>query len=299
MAKTERRVEDIVGDGGEMAEALEAVVAVAEDQGTVAWGDVSEDLSSGQWGRLIESGLLVDADGDGFVLDDPEGVREALADSEADVGPVSSSSGDKDLSWSRYDKLAGLGVLVLFISYTQTGLRSTFAGAVDVFLGPLNAILPFHVMVMILAIVTGLWTAILQDNLMDTDVIADYQETQQKYKEKIDQAKEQGDDDRVKELRQEQMEEMDIGVFKAQFKPMVWIMLFTIPAFLWIYWMILDVGVTTAGPAMVIPLYGEVPQWTTAVLGPIQLWLVWYFVCSLSFSQIMRKALNVQTSPTG
>jgi uncharacterized membrane protein (DUF106 family) len=95
------------------------------------------------------------------------------------------------------------------------------------------------------------------------------------------------------------MENMDTGIFKAQFRPMVWIMLLTIPAFLWMYWMILDVGVSAAQPALVIPLYGEVPTWTTAVVGPIQIWLVWYFVCSLGFSQIMRKALNVQTSPTG
>jgi uncharacterized membrane protein (DUF106 family) len=50
---------------------------------------------------------------------------------------------------------------------------------------------------------------------------------------------------------------------------------------------------------MVLPLVGEVSTWQTSVLGPVQLWLVWYFVCSLSFSQILRKALNVQTSPMG
>jgi len=282
MAKTERRVEDLVADAG-MADALQSVLEVADEQGTVTWDDVSDDISSGQWGRLIESGLLVDGDG-GFVRDDTD---------------AAASSGDGDLSWSRYDKVAAGGVLLLFLAYTQQGLRSTFAGVMDVLLGPVDALLPFHVVVMILAILTGLWTSILQDNLMDPSVMGDYQETQQEYKEKIQAAKEAGDDERVKELRQEQMEEMDFGIFKAQFRPMVWIMLLTIPVFLWIYWMILDVGVTTQGPAMVLPLVGEISTWRTAVVGPIQLWLVWYFVCSLSFSQVMRKALNVQTSPMG
>ena len=294
MAKTERRVEDLVGDGEEMADALSAVLAVADEKGTVSWGDVSDDLSSGEWGRLIESGLLVDADGDGFVLDDPEGVREALSEAEP------AESEEKDLSWSRRDKLAGLGVLLLFLAYSQQGLRDVIAGdGINLVLGPLNATLPFHVVVLVLALATGLWTAVLQDNMMDTSIMSDYQETQQEFKEKIEEAKERDDDERVKELRQEQMEEMDLGVFKAQFRPMVWIMLLTIPVFLWIYWMVLDGHVIETGTAMVLPLVGEVSTWQTAVVGPIQLWLVWYFVCSLSFSQIMRKALNVQVSPTG
>ncbi len=294
MAKTERRVEDIVGDGEQMADALSAVLDVADEQGTVSWGDVSDDLSSGEWGRLIESGLLVDAGGDGFVLDDPEGVREALSEAEP------TESEEQDLSWSRRDKLAGLGVLLLFLAYSQRGLRDVIAGdGIDLVLGPLSATLPFHVIVLILALATGLWTAVLQDNMMNTNIMSDYQETQQEFKEKIEEAKERGDDERVKELRQEQMEEMDLGVFKAQFRPMVWIMLLTIPVFLWIYWMVLDGHVVETGTAMVLPLVGEVSTWQTAVIGPIQLWLVWYFVCSLSFSQIMRKALNVQVSPTG
>ena len=294
MAKTERRVEDIVGDGEEMADALSAVLDVADEQGTVSWGDVSDDLSSGEWGRLIESGLLVDAGGDGFVLDDPEGVREALSDAEPD------ESEENDLSWSRRDKLAGVGVLLLFLAYSQQGLRDVIAGdGINLVLGPLNATLPFHVIVLILALATGLWTAVLQDNMMDTSIMSDYQETQKNFKEKIEEAKERDDDERVKELRQEQMEEMDLGVFKAQFRPMVWIMLLTIPVFLWIYWMVLDGHVVETGTAMVLPLVGEVSTWQTAVVGPIQLWLVWYFVCSLSFSQLMRKALNVQVSPTG
>jgi uncharacterized membrane protein (DUF106 family) len=296
MASTGRKVDRLAEDGEEMTEALSAVLSVADDQGTVTWGDVSEELSSGQWGRLIESGILVDAGGDGFVVDDPEGVRDALE--EADAAP-SEDDDDDDLSWSRWDKLAGLGVLALFLGYSMRGIRSTIGGVIDVFLGPLNAVLPFHVVVLILAIVTGLWTAVLQDNLMDSSLMAEYQEQQKEFKQRIEEAKERDDDEAVKRIREEQMENMDTGIFKAQFRPMVWIMLLTIPAFLWMYWMILDVGVSAAQPALVIPLYGEVPTWTTAVVGPIQIWLVWYFVCSLGFSQIMRKALNVQTSPTG
>ncbi len=48
-----------------MTDALSTVLAAADENGTVTWGDVSDDLTSGEWGRLIESGLLIDADGEG------------------------------------------------------------------------------------------------------------------------------------------------------------------------------------------------------------------------------------------
>jgi len=297
MARTARKVEELASDGEEMKEALSAVLAVADEQGTVTWPDVSDDLSTGQWGRLIETGLLVDADGDGFVLDDPEGVREALDETEPE--PTGGSDEDRDLSWSKWDKVAAVVVLGFFLGYTQPPIRAVVGGVIDLALGPLNATLPFHIVVMILAIVTGVWTAVLQDNLMNTEIMSEYQEKQQKFKDRINEAKERGDDEAVKRIREEQMGAMDTGIFKAQFRPMVWIMLFTIPVFLWMYWMILDVGVSASQPAMVLPLIGEVATWRTAVLGPVQVWLVWYFVCSLGFSQIMRKALNVQTSMAG
>jgi uncharacterized membrane protein (DUF106 family) len=48
---------------------------------------------------------------------------------------------------------------------------------------------------------------------------------------------------------------------------------------------------------IVLPVAGEV-GWNVSILGPIQAWIVWYFVCSMSFTQIIRKALNIQTTPT-
>ena len=75
---------------------------------------------------------------------------------------------------------------------------------------------------------------------------------------------------------------------------MVWIMLFTIPVFLWMYWMILEHPGELG--SMVIPLVGE-REWTAGVAGPIQVWIVWYFLCSMGFTQVIRKTFNIQTTP--
>ncbi len=294
MPRTAQKVDELAEEGKSMTDALSTVLAVAEEKGTVTWGDVSDDITSGEWGRLIEKGLLIDAGGEGFVLDDPDGVKEALG--ETDAKP-SSDDEDEDMSWSKYDKMAAVAVVGLFLGYSLPSIRAEIAGVMDVFIGPLETSLPFYIVVMILAMLTGAFTTILQDKLMGSNVMGDYQERNEELQEKRKRAKERGDDEALEEIREEQMALLseNTGMFKAQFRPMVWIMLLTIPVFLWLYWMVLDVGISASQPVMVLPLVGEVATWRSAVLGPIQIWLLWYFICSMGFNQILRKALNVQT----
>lgn len=295
MPRTARKVDELAEEGEEMTDALSAVLDVADQQGTVTWGDVSDEITSGQWGRLIEKGLLVDAGGEGFAVEDPEGIRDALGEAEP-----ADTDDDDDMSWSTYDKLAGLGVLGLFLGYSIPSVRSQVGSTIDIFFGPLNAVLPFYIVIIVLAILTGLYTTILQDTLMDTSMMGDYQERNKELQERLKRARERDDQEEIDRIQDEQMQLMseNAGMFKAQFRPMVWIMLLTIPVFLWLYWMVLDIGITAVEPVMVLPLIGEVSTWRTSVLGPIQAWLVWYFLASMGFNQILRKALNVQTSPS-
>ncbi|QGA82051.1 DUF106 domain-containing protein [Halomicrobium sp. LC1Hm] len=304
MARTAQKVESLASEGEDMTDALATVLAVAEEQGTVSWADVSDDLTSGQWGRLIEKGLLVDADGAGFVLSDPDGIRDALGEDSVETAAATSGDGDGDdegVNWTSYDKGAALVTVGLFAGYMQQDIRSLVGGTIDIVLGPLNDVVPFYVVILVLAIMTGLWSTLLQDNLMDSEVMGKYQEKMQDLQDRREAAKERGDDEALDEIQQEQMEAMgdQLGMFKAQFRPMVWIMLLTIPAFLWMYWMIRDGHIEAAETVMVLPLVGEVSNWQQGVLGPLQAWILWYFLCSLGFSQLLRKALNVQTSPTG
>ncbi|MEF8776681.1 MAG: DUF106 domain-containing protein [Haloarculaceae archaeon] len=296
MARTAQKVDELAADGESMTDALSTVLAVADEQGTVTWSDVSDDLTSGQWGRLIEKGLLVDAGGAGFVVDDPEGVRDALDEAEPEPDEE-----EDDTSWTTWDKLAAVGVVGLFLGYSQPGIRGVIGGVLDVALGPLNGMLPFYITILILSMLTGLYSSLMMDYLMDQDMMSDYQERQQELKERRKAAKERDDDEALDRIQDEQMEMMsdNVGVFKQQFRPMVWIMLLTIPVFLWLYWMVFDVGVAVGGEtAIVLPLIGGLGTWTTSALGPVQAWLVWYFICSMGFNQIIRKALHVQTSPT-
>jgi len=203
-----------------------------------------------------------------------------------------------DPSWSQWDKAAGLVALMLFPGYYFSSIRSTVGSAVDLVLGPLDSVLPFYIVILLLALLTGLVTTLLQANLMDMDVIEYYQGKMQELQERQEAARERGDDEELEEIREEQVSQMseNLGMFKEQFKPMVWSMLVIIPVFLWMYWNLRGGHITGAERDVVMPLAGSVDLKSGSV-GPAPTWLVWYFLCSLSFSQIVRKTLNVQTTP--
>ena len=312
MARSAKKAESLAEESQSMAAAMSHVLEVADEKGVVTWGDVSDDISSGEWGRLIEQGILVDVDGDGFVVDDPEGVREAIGESEPDTDTTTTSAsgdeadedadGDEDEGWSKWDKMAAGGTVLLFLGYSQAPIRNTIGGVIDIALGPLASVLPFYVMILVLAIFTSLNSAILQGKLMNMDKMGEYQQRMKDIQARRKEAKEQGDDEAIQAIQEEQMDAMgdQLGMFKEQFRPMVWIMLFTIPVFLWMYWKIGARGGVSHGlidATVILPLIGEV-GWTAGVVGPIQAWILWYFLCSMGFTQIIRKSLDIQTTPT-
>ncbi|ADQ66516.1 hypothetical protein C499_02127 [Halogeometricum borinquense DSM 11551] len=303
MVRIEQKVRDLVSSDPEMRNAVETVLERAND-GEVKWVDVKGDITSGHWGRLIEKGVLVDGD-EGFELADPEAARAGLENGSSGSSVSTSSSVDTDdlgeSSWSKYDKMAGVVTVGLFFAYWWQPLQRLIGSTMNVILGPLVEILPFYAVVMIIALATGLYSTLLQANLMNMEKMSAYQERMKDIQKRRKEAQKAGDDEALDRIQQEQMEAMgdQMGMFKEQFRPMVWIMFLTIPAFIWMYWAI---GVRGSGghivlQNIVLPLVGKV-SWTEGVLGPMQAWIVWYFLCSMGFTQIIRKSLDIDISPS-
>ena len=292
MNRIERKVRSLVTADAETKAAIETVLDSATDN-EVQWVDVRDEITSGQWGRLIEKGILVDGES-GFQIESPDAVREGLTE-ESDSEEIESSS------WTKWDKGAAGLTVGLFAGYAWAPARNVVAGAIDVVLGPLTNVVPFYVVVMIIALATGLYSTLLRVALMDTEKMGEYKARMDEIKEKREAAKERGDDEALEEIQQEQMEAMgdQLGMFKEQFRPMVWIMFLTIPAFLWMYWALGFRGGVEhyAFQNIVIPFAGEV-EWTTGIVGPMQIWIVWYFLCSMAFNQIIQKGLNISMTPS-
>ncbi|OIB59194.1 DUF106 domain-containing protein [Natrialba sp. SSL1] len=316
MTRTAEKINALVREDSSMTEALESIRATADENGgEVQWGDVSDDLTSGQWGRLIEKGVLVDGD-EGFEIADREAYDEALdGDGTGSAFPDADVDIDAEASkWSQWDKLAGVGSLLLMFGYWLDPVRDTVGGTLNLLLGPLDAALPFYAVILSVALLTGLYSTLLQANLMNPEVLGKYQkrmkamqDKQQDVRDRKQEAEERGAseaeleqlENELEQVREEQMEAMaeNMGMFKEQIRPMVWIMLFTIPIFLWMYWKIHGGNVAGAEWTVVMPIVGVV-DWTDGVIGPMPAWILWYFLCSMGFTQLLRKSLNIDMTPS-
>jgi uncharacterized membrane protein (DUF106 family) len=300
MVRTAEKVESLIEEDEGFADALASVKRVAEQNGgEVKWNDVEGDVTSGQWGRLIEQGVLRSSEGDGFELADPEGVGEVVGDDGSVDLPEAPDVDSDESSWSQWDKMAGLGSLAMMVGYYFNPVRNAIGAVMNTVLGPIDAVLPFYAVVMIVAMVTSVYSMLLQSNLMNTEKMAEYQEQMKAIQERRKEAKERGDDEALERIQEEQMEAMgdQLGMFKEQFRPMVWVMVLTIPIFLWLYWMTNTGQIPAAEQSAVLPFAGEI-RWDVGIVGPMQAWIVWYFLCSMGFTQLIRKSLDIQTTPT-
>ncbi|WP_254526054.1 DUF106 domain-containing protein [Natrinema caseinilyticum] len=268
-----------------------SVIFERTDEGNeeIRWEDVSDTVSSSQWGRLLSQDILVSGSS-GFVLANSERVRRALEEDETEITASRKFDELDPESWKWYDKVAGLVTLILFMGYWNSEIRNIVASLDNVFLGPLTDIVPFYAVVILLAVVTGLYSTVLQSWLMDHEKMEAYRERMSDLSERRTAAKERGDDEELKRIREEQMEAAgdNLGMFKLQFRPMVWTMLLTIPVFLWLRWKIRGGHLTGGEMGMVFPIAGPV-RWQEAVFGFVPAWIFWYFLCSMASRQMIRK----------
>jgi len=283
-----------------LSEAAAVVLDCAESgDGTVAWADVCDAVPAEQWGRLLESELLVPTEA-GFVVDDPDAVGAVVGEREdgsvAEAAADGIDDGDSD-GWSTGDKLAGVAALGLMASYQVPMARDTIGSTADVFLGPVEAALPFGATLALLAVATTVVSTTLRRRLMDGNPQEAAQERLETVKERLDAARERGDDEAVERLQSRQQELMmeQLGAMKRMFRPMVYAMLVTIPVFLWITWLTLNPAAAITPAAQVLPIAGRV-VWTAKLVGPLQVWTVWYIACSI-LSNVAGKRVAKKVAP--
>jgi len=188
------------------------------------------------------------------------------------------------------DKLAlAVGFILFFGVMISEELREGIGVAMNYVLGWLPTILPFHVVIFILAAITGLYASLIQKYTMDWDFLRDQQEKMRRLQREMREAQLSGDQARQQKLQTEQMKMVSEQgkMMQMQFKPMLYIGIVSLPLFYWAY---LYVG--QHDPTMVFPFWGE-QKISSVVIGPVVYWFYWYFVCSIPVSQIIRKALNI------
>lgn len=194
--------------------------------------------------------------------------------------------------WTGYDKLAGLVALALMAGYHVTPIQGAVAAAMQAMLGPATTILPFSVLVLLLAGTTGLSSAVLQAKLRNQERIERLQSRMSDLRDRLESARENDDEDAIDDIRAEQQDLAGeyLAAMKTQLRPAVWSMLVTLPVFLWLRWVFVAPNAAVAPAAFAIPLVGHV-AWTATLVGPLQVWLAWYLGCSITSGLLARKAV--------
>jgi uncharacterized membrane protein (DUF106 family) len=177
------------------------------------------------------------------------------------------------------------GIILLGESF-----RMQVGEVVEILLGPLPDILPFHIMLFVMAAITGLYASLIQKYTMDWDLMRRVQDQMKNFQKEFKEAQLADNQAKVKKLESQRsaMMEDQMKMTKQQFKPMAYISIISLPLFMWAY---LYIG-EHPDPTLVFPFWGE-KMLTGFALGPIQYWIYWYFICSLPISQIIRKSLNI------
>jgi uncharacterized membrane protein (DUF106 family) len=187
--------------------------------------------------------------------------------------------------------LAILFAMAMMFSYSIPWLRDAVGSAIDRVFGPLLTQygVPFFILIVILSTLTGLYSSLIQKYTIDYEKMQRTQAQMKEFQREFREAQLAGDDKRIKKMqaRQSAMMQEQLEMSQAQFKPMAYILVVSVPIF---FWLLYRLPQTTEH--LVLPFIGSTAL-TAAAYGPFPAWILWYMICSLTISQVIRKALNI------
>ncbi len=183
-----------------------------------------------------------------------------------------------------------LAMGLILVASIET-VRNSIGTGLDQVLGPLvdHFGIPFYIVIIILSACTGFYSSIIQKYTIDYRKMKETQNKMKEFQKEYREAMLAKDDKRVKKLeaRRATMMQDQLEMSQAQFKPMGYIMVITLPIF---FWLIYRLNHFDAFISM--PFFGTV-HLTDLILGPAPAWIIWYMLCSITLSQVIRKALDI------
>ncbi|HIJ12868.1 MAG TPA: DUF106 domain-containing protein, partial [Halobacteriales archaeon] len=193
MARIERKVSGLIMRDAGIVESIRTVLEKSVDgEVELDWADVRGEVTSGHWGRLIETGILKEGE-KGFQVSDAATIKQAIENFDQPRAKKSKTKSDVEGKWTKWDKAAAVFAISLFAGYSFAEVRELIGRGVDLLIGPADAVLPFYLVIMILALFTGLYSTLLQANLMDMEKMGEYQSEMKELQERQKAAQKSGD----------------------------------------------------------------------------------------------------------
>jgi uncharacterized membrane protein (DUF106 family) len=194
--------------------------------------------------------------------------------------------------WEKYGLyVALLFMMLMMFSYSIQWLRTTVGHSIDLAFAPLveGFRIPFFILIVILSAITGLYSSIIQKYTIDYERMTDVQERMKEFQKEYREAQLSQDEKKIKKLdaKKDRVMREQLELSQQQFKPMAYILVLTVPIFFWLLYRLSQLHTT-----ITLPYYG-IHNLTDPVLWVIPAWMVWYMICSITISQVIRKALNI------
>jgi len=194
--------------------------------------------------------------------------------------------------WDKYGMWIAMGFMMLMMfSYSIEWLRVGVGQGIDSLFNPLVTTfnIPFYILIVILSAFTGLYSSIIQKYTIDYSKMTESQERMKEFQAEYREATLSQDEKKIKKLeaKRDRVMKEQMELSQQQFKPMAYILVFTVPIF---FWLLYRLSQTTS--TITLPYYG-VHGLNDAIIWVIPAWILWYMICSITLSQVIRKALNI------
>jgi uncharacterized membrane protein (DUF106 family) len=194
--------------------------------------------------------------------------------------------------WDKYGIYIALAFMMLMMfSYSVEWLRVGVGKGIDVAFSPLvdQFKIPFFILIVILSALTGLYSSIIQKYTIDYERMTESQERMKEFQTEYREAQLSQDEKKIKKMdaKKDRVMREQLEMSQQQFKPMAYILVLTVPIFFWLLFRLESVKSTITLPYLGMHGLHEAAVWI------IPAWILWYFICSITLSQVIRKSLNI------
>ena len=187
--------------------------------------------------------------------------------------------------------IALIFAMLMIFSYSIPSIKEGVGGILNGIFGPLVDVLgiPFFILIIILSTLTALYSSIIQKYTIDYEHMQDVQKRMKDFQKEYREAQLSQDEKKIKKLdaKKDRMMKEQLEMSQNQFKPMAYILILSVPIF---FWLLFRLSATKTG--MIMPFFGP-HGLTDPIFVIIPVWILWYMICSLTLSQVIRKALNI------
>ncbi len=188
-------------------------------------------------------------------------------------------------------------LIYLVVTILYTVLRNPIGQAMDQVIGGLVTSLhvPMFITILLFSVITGAYSSLLLNRFVDQDKVKESQAVMKEFQKEYREAQLAGDKGKLKKLepRRAEVMELSMDVQSQTMKPMPYILIVSLPIFGWLSFIMYSPTLSSYIPTTItLPFFGQLAYTQGVILG-FPIWLIWYLLCSLVFTQVIRKTLGM------